>query len=85
MTPRPGRPRAAAVGGQCRAAGHDVFLTAVRLPNGWTETFDGQRVSAAELRAAIRGEHPAGVDEVRLCAGTFFVLGCCRAPDAVAA
>ncbi|MFF7250520.1 GIY-YIG nuclease family protein [Embleya sp. NPDC008237] len=42
-----------------RAAGHGVFLTAVQLPNGWTETFDAQRVSAAELRAAIREEHPA--------------------------
>ncbi|MGW6955218.1 hypothetical protein [Streptomyces sp. PAN_FS17] len=39
-----------------RAAGHGVFLTAVQMPNGWTETFDAARVTAAQLRDAIR-EH----------------------------
>ncbi|MFD4949611.1 hypothetical protein ACFWNT_45830 [Streptomyces sp. NPDC058409] len=42
-----------------RTAGHGIFLTAAQLPNGWTETFDAQRVSAAELRDAIRDERPA--------------------------
>ncbi|GGW13529.1 hypothetical protein GCM10018980_70660 [Streptomyces capoamus] len=39
-----------------RAAGHGVFLTAVQMPNGWTETFDAVRVTAAQLGEAIR-EH----------------------------
>ena len=39
-----------------RTAGHGVFLTAAQLPNGWTETFDARRVSAAQLRDAIRDE-----------------------------
>ncbi|MBM4824048.1 MULTISPECIES: hypothetical protein [Streptomyces] len=37
-----------------RAAGHGVFLTAAQMPNGWTETFDAARVTAAQLRDAIR-------------------------------
>ncbi|MFF9870056.1 hypothetical protein ACF1G0_32520 [Streptomyces sp. NPDC013953] len=37
-----------------RAAGHDVFLTPVQMPNGSTETFDASRVTAAQLRDAIR-------------------------------
>ncbi|MFH8395765.1 hypothetical protein [Streptomyces sp. NPDC018036] len=37
-----------------RAAGHGVFLTAVQMPNGWTETFDATCVTAAQLRDAIR-------------------------------
>ncbi|MFD6967418.1 hypothetical protein [Streptomyces sp. NPDC059949] len=42
-----------------RTAGHGVFLTAAQLPNGWTETFDAGRVSATDLREAIRNEHRA--------------------------
>jgi hypothetical protein len=44
---------------QLRAAGHGVFLTAAQLPNGWTETFNAQHISAAELRDHIRHHHPA--------------------------
>lgn len=39
-----------------RSAGHGIFLTAAQLPNGWTETFDAQCVSAVELRDAIRSK-----------------------------
>ncbi|MFG2298975.1 GIY-YIG nuclease family protein [Streptomyces sp. NPDC048603] len=39
-----------------RAAGHGAFLTAAELPNGWSETFDARRVSAASLRDQIRKE-----------------------------
>lgn len=37
-----------------RAAGHGISLTAAQMPNGWIETFDAARVTAAQLRAAIR-------------------------------
>ncbi|MFF3679870.1 GIY-YIG nuclease family protein [Streptomyces sp. NPDC002120] len=42
-----------------RTAGHKPFLTAAELPNGWTETFNAQHISATNLRDTIRDESRA--------------------------